>query len=146
MEPYYRQLDLRPLSDLDDEAFAYIIQAVKGVEMLDLNETEITAESIRLLANWEYLKELRLRGCRQIDNDAIPYFREIKELELLHLKGTKVTINGLLQLGSLPRLKTLLFSDEEPELLVDRMREMEKLFPNCEFIIDGKTWERRDLI
>jgi len=47
IEPYYQHFDLRPIDDLDDEGFTYLIAPVKGVNMLDLNETEITNESIK---------------------------------------------------------------------------------------------------
>ena len=46
---YYHHLDLRLFDDFDDDAFAYIMKKVKGINMLDLNETEITNESIKLL-------------------------------------------------------------------------------------------------
>ena len=74
MEPYYHQLDLRPFDDLDDDAFAYIMTKVKGVNMLDLNETEITNESIKLLTRLEYVNELRAKQCRNLDNGCIAVF------------------------------------------------------------------------
>ena len=52
MEPYYHHLDLRPLTELDDDGLEYILAKVKGVYMLDLNETEITNKSIALLKSW----------------------------------------------------------------------------------------------
>lgn len=72
MEPYYHQLDLRRIDDLDDIGFAYIMEGVKGVDMLDLNELEITNESIKLLTGLEYVKELPLA---QICSPAIELWR-----------------------------------------------------------------------
>lgn len=60
---YYYHLDLRPFSDLEDEDFTYIMEKVRGVNMLDLHETEITDNSIKLLPKLEYLHELRLKDC-----------------------------------------------------------------------------------
>lgn len=49
MEGCYRQLDFRSLDDLDDNAFAYLKEKVKGVNKLDLNETEIGNKRRKLL-------------------------------------------------------------------------------------------------
>src|SRR6187399_1195593 len=96
MAAYYDHLDLRFIDDLDDAGFAYIMARVKGVNMLDLNETEITNESIKVLTGLEYVKELRAKGCR-LDDDCIHDLNKITNLEFLHLKNTAVTIDGLLQ-------------------------------------------------
>ncbi len=141
MHPYYDRIDLRPLFELDDDGFLYIMEQVKGVGMLDLNETEIGNESIRRMAELEYVKELRIKSCHKVDNDAIPFLDKINGLELLHVKATGITIDGLLQLKELNTLKTLLFSDEQPENLPPKMKLLQAQFPHCEFIIDGKTWE-----
>jgi len=61
IEPYQHHFDLRRIDDLDDEGFAYLIEHVKGVNMLDLNETEITDKSISLLTGLEYVTELRAK-------------------------------------------------------------------------------------
>ena len=103
-EPYQHHLDLRRIDDLDDEGLAYVLTGVKGVTMLDLNETEITNESIKLLTGLEYVKELRVKGCR-LDDGCIPDLGKITSLELLHVKNTSVTIDGLLHLNALTHLK-----------------------------------------
>lgn len=137
MEPYYHHLDFRPLSDLNDEAFAYLMEKVKGVNMLDLNETEITDVSIALLARLEYVKELRVKGCRQLTDACIDDLNRIRELEFLHVKGTRITIDGLLRLTEQPNLKTLLFSDDHPELIADKIQQLLAMFPACEIALDG---------
>jgi hypothetical protein len=37
---YHDHIDFRSLDDFDDNAFAWLMQNVKGVNMLDLNETD----------------------------------------------------------------------------------------------------------
>lgn len=140
MEAYYHHLDLRALDDLDDAAFAFIMEKVKGVNMLDLNETEITNESIALLTRLEYLKELRAKGCA-LDNGCITDLNRIPSLEFLHLKNTMVTLDGLLELKDLIHLKTLLFSAGEEAHLKEKMMQLHALHPDCQFIIDGKNYE-----
>lgn len=139
VEPYYDHLDLRRIDDLDDEGFAYLIAPVKGVNMLDLNETEITNASIKLLPGLEYVKELRVKGC-YLDNDCITELNKIPGLELLHLKNTSVTIDGLLQLNNLVNLKTLLFSADDVEAIRQKLLQLKSMHPACEFIIDGKPY------
>ena len=58
IEPYCHDLELQGIDDLDDEGFAYLLTHVKAVSIINLNETEITNESIKLLPALEYLKEL----------------------------------------------------------------------------------------
>ena len=140
---YWHHFDLRFIDDLDDEAFAYILTGtgVKGINMLDLNETEITNESIRMLAGLNYVKELRAKGCRRLDNGCIQYIDQIRELEFLHLNGTGVTIDGLLQLRMLSTLKTLLFSADDPEAIREKMEQLRNLLPGCEFVVNSRPYE-----
>jgi hypothetical protein len=140
MEPYYHHLDLRPLTELDDDSFAYLMVNVKGVNMLDLNETAITNESIKLLTGLEYVKELRVKGCASLDNDCIEDIAKLKELQLLHIKGTGITIDGLLQLHDLPELKELLFSDENAADIKDKMLQLRDQLPGCSFVINAKPY------
>ena len=140
MEPYYHHLDLRPLSELDDEAFAYIMKNVKGVNMLDLNETEIGNKSITLLTSLEYVKELRLKECRHLDNDCINDLNRLTELEFLHLKSTAITIDGLLRLTALTKLKELMFSADDLESIKEKMLQLRQQLPGCAFTVNSKPW------
>jgi len=140
MAEYYHHLDLRPIDDLDHEAFAYIMTKVKGVNMLDLNETDITNESIKLLTNLEYVKELRMKQCRNIDNGCIEYLNKLTQLEFLHLKSTATNIDGLLKLNNLPNLKQLMFSEENVESIKEKMLQLKALLPDCEFTVNSKPW------
>jgi hypothetical protein len=47
----------------DDDGFAYLMEKVKGVDMLDLNETDIGYASIQLLIGLEFVKEIRAKSC-----------------------------------------------------------------------------------
>lgn len=139
---YWHHFDLRPIDNLDDEAFAYILTGigVKGITMLDLNETEITNQSIQLLTGLEYVKELRLKGCHRVDNGCVAYLDQIHQLEFLHLNGTGVTIDSLLQLKSLSTLKTLLFQANDPGSINQKMLQLRDLLPGCEFVINSRPY------
>lgn len=49
MLAYYDHLNLSRLCDFDDDGFAYVISGISAVNMLDLNETKISNETIKLL-------------------------------------------------------------------------------------------------
>lgn len=140
MEPYYHHLDLRPLDELDDDGFAFIMKNVKGVNMLDLNETNIGIESMALLAKLEYVKELRVKGCRNLTNDCAVFINDIKGLEFLHIKGTGITVDGLLQFSKLHTLNELLFSAEDISSITNKLLQLKQLLPGCAFVIDGKPY------
>ncbi len=139
MEPYHHHLDLRLIDDLDDEGFAYIMGPVKGVNMLDLNETEITNVSIKLLTGLQYVNELGAKGC-SIDNGCIEDLNKITSLELLHVKNTGITIDGLLQLNCLVNLKRIFFSADDIEGNKEKLLQLKAMHPACEFVIDGKPY------
>ena len=134
---YHHHFDVRQIPDLDDEGFAYLLTNVKGVNMLDLNETEITNTSIALLTKLEYVNELRLKGCTEIDNDCIADLNKITSLRFLHVKNTGITIDGILQLNALTKLTEILFSDEDTAALKDKMLLLKNRLPNCNFAINS---------
>lgn len=140
MEPYYHHLDLRPLSEMDDEAFAFIMEKVKGVNMLDLNETQISNESINYLTRLEYVNELRAKGCHNLNDGCIPYLNQLLSLTFLHLKYTGITVTGLLQLTGLTNLKELMFSADEEGDITEQMLQLKQQLPGCAFVVNAKPW------
>lgn len=140
MEPYYHHLDLRLLDELDDDGFAFIMKNVKGVNMLDLNDTAITNESIKLLTRLEYVNELRAKECHGLDNGCIEFLNQLTSLIFLHVKSTGITIDGLLQLTNLTNLIELMFSAEDTENLEEKMMQLRKILPDCKFVVNSKPW------
>lgn len=138
---YHHHFDLRPIPDLDDEGLAYMLTNVKGINMLDLNETEITNASITLLTTLEYVNELRLKGCTDIDDDCIADLNKITSLQFLHVKDTGITIDGLLQLTQLKKLGEVLFSAADVEIIKEKLLKFTRMHPNCKIVIDGKIFE-----
>ena len=139
-EPYYHHLDFRCIDDLDDEGIAYLLTNVKGVDMLDLNETDITNETIKLLTGLEYVKELRVKGCHKIDDACVSDLNKITGLEFLHLKNTSVTIDGILKLNQLIHLKKILFSADDAGVIKEKMLQLKTILPGCDFVIDSKPY------
>jgi len=139
-EPYHHHFDVRQIPELDDEGFAYLLAYVKGINMLDLNETEITNASITLLTKLEYVNELRAKGCAEIDNDCIADLNKLTNLQFLHVKDTGITIDGLLQLNQLEKLKTLLFSAHDVAGIKEKLVQLKTMLPQCEININSKPY------
>jgi hypothetical protein len=141
MAAYYHHFDLRPFSDLDDEGLEYMLTYVKGIDMLDLNETEITNHGIKLLTKLEYIKELRLKSVRDINDDCADDLNKITSLEFLHLRFTGFTINGVLKLTALTNLKKIIFSEDNAEAITNKMLQLKEMHPNCEFLVNSQPYE-----
>ena len=135
--PYQDNLDFRGIPELNDEGLAYFLTDIKGINMLDLNETEITNDAIAILTKLEYVNELRLKGCLEIDNYCISHLNKMTSLRFLYIKDTAITIDGILQLNGLTNLTQLLFSADDTTVLKDKMLLIHKMLPNCNFAVNS---------
>jgi len=95
-------------------------------------------EGIKELVKLDYITELRLKGCENITNEAMPFICDIKGLELLHLIGTSITTAGFQQIGKLNLLKKLLISADRDDPLLEEI--YVNLPKDCEFIVDYKRY------
>ena len=128
------------LADVTDEQLGWLTSRISSITMLDLDENRLTNSGIAHLTNMDYLAELRLKG-NLIDDEAIEYIKQLKDLELLHLGSTNITIDGILKLTSLSNLKKLLFSLDESND-PSKLKEFTRSLPDCEIIINHKIYYR----
>jgi len=135
------RVNFRIWDHVEDDHLLLMLSKVKSINMLDLDETDITNEGIKYLTKLEQLKELRLKGIQQIDDDCMEQLNQIKDLELLHLGGTSVTLDGLSKLSDLQKLKVLLLSVPEAEEIKEKMLLLNAMLPHCEFILNYKSYE-----
>lgn len=137
---YHDHIDFRFYDEFDDDAFAFLMKNVKGVNMLDLNETDITDESIKLLTNLEYIYELRAKQCRNLTNNCAVDLNKLTALTFLHLKSTEITVDGLLNLKNLKNLKTLLFSAQDVPSIRNELVKLKVMLLSSEIIINSKPY------
>ncbi len=137
---HLERVNFRIWDHVEDEQIELMIQHVQSINMLDLDETDITNDSIELLTKLSFLKELRLKGCRHIDDDAMPHINNIKGLELLHIDGTSISLKGALQLADHHPLHTLLIGVDEPEQHTDELTILANRFPDCQLIVNHKDF------
>ena len=81
-----------------------------------------------------------MKGCNDIDDDAISHINTINGLELLHLGGTSITVNGLLQLSADHPFHTLLVSVDDSEKELNNLTILAKRFPKCQLIVNHKDF------
>ncbi len=137
---YCDHLDFRLIEDFTDEAFSFFMENVKGVNMLDLNETDVTNDSITLLTHLEYVNELRAKQCRNLDNECIDDLNKLTSLEFLYVKNTDITVDGLLRLNKLSQLRTLMFSADDVEAIKEKLVQLKSMLLHCELVIDSKPY------
>ncbi len=138
--PDLERVNFRIWNYVNDEHLLLMMSRVKSINYLDLDETDITNEGVKHLTQLHHIKELRLKGIRSVDDDCMQSLNKLKGLELLHLGGTSVTLNGLTQLGSLQNLRVLLLSLTASAEIREKMLALKKLLPGCEFILNYKSY------
>lgn len=137
---HLERVNFRSWNHVEDEQIELMMQHVQSINMLDLDETDITNDSIELLTKLSFLNELRLKGCRHIDDQAIIYINDIKGLELLHIDGTSISLQGALQLAAHHPLHTLLIGVDEEEKHIEELTLLANRFPDCQLIVNHKDF------
>lgn len=124
---------------VDDEGIAMMMTAVLSIYQLDLDETDITGEAIRMLTKLDYVTELRLKNCEGIGDSCVPDLYQIKGLELLHLGGTSITVQALIEGGTFSDLKRLFISyDDEDATILENLAIL--LPKDCELIVNHQPF------
>lgn len=139
--PHLDHVRMRLWDKVIDEYLELMVTQVRSINMLDLDETDITNEGIEHLAKLDFIKELRLKGIRNINDDCIVHLNKIKGLELLHVRGTSITLDGALKLDALKELKQLFISDKNEESDPEKIKQLRELMPDCEFVVNGQTFD-----
>jgi hypothetical protein len=138
---HLQRVNFRLWNHVCDMDLLRMVSRVKSINMLDLDETDITNKGIQHLTQLHQLKELRLKGIKAIDDDCLQYLNTFSELELLHLGGTSVTLDGIKKLSSLKKLKVLLLPFSYGPEIKEKMFQLKTILPTCEFILNYKPYE-----
>lgn len=123
---------------VDDDDLVRMVGGINSVGQLDLDETDITNTGIEELVKLDSVQELRLKGCTNLTNEAMPFICSIKGLELLHLIGTSITTDGFKDIGKLSSLKKLLITADREDPLLEEI--YVQLAKGCEFIVNYKIY------
>lgn len=137
---HFKRVNFRIWDSVTDDDVMRMNSRVTSIYQLDLDETDITNEAIESLTHIDYITELRLKGIRELNNNCVPFLNKINGLELLHIDGTSITLDGILMMSPSDKLQTLLFSHEQNRPPAEKMQALRQLFPACSFIVNHKSY------
>jgi hypothetical protein len=92
------------------------------------------ARAFKHLKAYGGVKELVLNG-QEISDASLPLIIQLQQLEILHLQGTKVSLDGLRQLSSLPHLRGIFVEAER--FTLPQLAQLRQSLPNVEV---AETW------
>jgi len=98
-----------------------------------INDAEF-AKAFKHLKAYGGVKVLVLNG-QEVSDVSIPLILQLHKFEILHLQGTKVTIDGFRQLTSLPHLRGLVI--EAQRFAPDEVATLREALPRVEIV---ETW------
>jgi hypothetical protein len=79
----------------DDDYLFYLTQRVTVIPEIYLKGTLVTDEGVAHISKIQLVKELTLREHDKVTKASIPYFNQMKHLELLNITKTKITLSHL---------------------------------------------------
>ena len=84
------------------------LAVLKGLRVLDLSETQLTAAGLAVLAQLPAVQSVALYRCAKLDDKAVPVLSGLKSVRWLDLNGTKITEAGAAQIrAALPSTQVL---------------------------------------
>lgn len=123
-------------TNLNDEGLAHVSNC-RGIENLNLQDTEITNDGLKYLQNLTLLKYLRLKENSQLTDDCIPHLIELDYLQNLQIQETSITENGLKKLTVLQRLDMLVIDVYNNNYTFDGLLQISRELPDCEILAKG---------
>jgi len=102
------------------------------LEELDLSRTHLTEAGTQYLAKCTGLKTLSICSNAKFDDKCLGFISELKNLEMLKVPGTAITLEGLKHLQKL-HLRLLLV----PASMTKDQSELARLFPHTTIICDS---------
>lgn len=122
-----------PHGELTDEDLDFFTRKVKVVDVVILDENEVTAEGIKFLTRLEVVRELDLKNMT-IDDNSVHDILKLQNLEWLQIRGTRISTEGIETiLAGLKDLKTLVISEEQVEKEFGEALQMK--YPDTELMI-----------
>lgn len=138
LDPHTNGINFRE-TNLDDEGLGYLLNRFKRIGFLDLDYTDISDDGAEHFLKLEYVKELRLKGCREITARSTPVLSKLPGLELLHLAGTGISLDDIDGLSGSSSLKELYLSSDDSEAeIINKVSRLKQLLPGVKFIVNYK--------
>jgi len=121
----------------DDDYLFYLTQRVTVIPEIYLKGTLVTDEGVAHISKIQFLKELTLREHDKVTKASIPYFNQMKHLELLNITKTKITLSHLCEHLNNQSLKEVFLDSEEDEKdIEEKALLLKERMPNCDIYLD----------
>lgn len=120
-------------TNINDLGLQYVCKN-PNIDNLNLQDTQITNEGIRCLAELKGLKYLRLKENWQLDNGCIEAINQLQSLVDLQLHETSIDGAGIKAIN-LVHLRDLMVNETEDSIL----RHLSHQLPRCRILIKGKA-------
>jgi hypothetical protein len=123
-------------SGLDDRGL-HVVAGVTTIAHLNLQDTCITNQGLRVLAHLPRLTSLRLKENAQISNACLPYLLTLTQLEDLQIHETAINQDGLDQLTVMASLRDICISVYRGNYSFDRLLALSTRMPQCAILAKG---------
>ena len=97
-------------SDHDDEFFFFLTSRVQHVGKIHLRCTNLTDTGVKYISTIKNLKELTLKDHNQLTKACLEDINKLADLEYLDISSNDFSIEDILQLTNLKKLKHLIIS------------------------------------
>jgi hypothetical protein len=124
-----------------DTDLEFLVSRIRSIGMLDIYDGNITNEGIQYLSKLESVRELRFKGCEELDNGCMEYMNQVTGLSLLYFSDTPVTLEGLRDevIVACKFLKEFFVpSNLSNEEIKERLTSLQLRIPDCEVIVNKK--------
>lgn len=121
----------------DDDYLFYLTQRVTVIPEIYLKGTLVTDEGVAHISKIQLVKELTLREHDKVTKASIPYFNQMKHLELLNITKTKITLSHLSeQLNNQSLKEVFLDSEDDEENILEKAFILKERMPTCNIYVD----------
>jgi hypothetical protein len=124
-------------SNLDDVGLTYVSD-VATIENLNLQDTKISNEGLRVLERLPNLKYLRLKENMQLSNECIPHLLKLKQLIDLGIHETSIDQYGLKQLAVMDTLTDICVDVWKDNYSFDMLLDLSARMPGCRILAKGR--------
>ncbi|WPR70288.1 hypothetical protein SLW70_10055 [Flavobacterium sp. NG2] len=121
----------------DDEYFYFISIRVPIVHEIILNDSYVTDEGVKHMANFKELRLLYLRKHKEITKNSIPFFNQMQSLQSLNITKTAITLTNLVESLDNQSLKEVFLDSEEDEAnILDKAFILKERMPKCNIYLN----------
>ena len=123
-------------SDHDDEFFFFLSSRVRVVEEIHLRCTNLTDVGVKHISTFSKLRDLTLKDHCRLTKSCLYDLNKLTDLEYLDISKNNFSLEDVLLLTDLKKLKTLILSSDKPETeIAESLVKLEAQFRGVEITV-----------